>query len=132
MQSNSKIGNLIKGKINISSKPFTSVENILQISFFLQNKANLKIGKMSLSIAKIKHSKNLWLYKSLKNKPNPPIVQIALTSFIAMNYVIFVSLTKVKNKAKTNPIQSQSNPIQTQLERSASPELVEGSPKGQK
>jgi len=42
--------------------------------------------------------------KKMRNKPNSPNVQIYLTSFLTMNYAIFTSLTKVKNKPKTNPI----------------------------
>jgi len=39
----------------------------------------------------------------MQNKPNSPNVQISLTSFIIMFYIIFISLTKVKNKANSNP-----------------------------
>jgi poly-beta-hydroxyalkanoate depolymerase len=46
-----------------------------------------------------------------KNKPNSPIVQTDVTSFITMNYAIFASLTKVKNKPNSNPIEANSNPI---------------------
>jgi hypothetical protein len=42
-------------KINKSPRPSTSVENLLQIIFVMQNKANVKIGKMNLSIAIIKY-----------------------------------------------------------------------------
>jgi len=58
-----------------------------------------------------------------KNKPNSPIVQMNLSYLSTMNYAIFASLTKVKNKpnqTQSNPIKPNSNPIQTQ------------SPKGQK
>ncbi len=65
--------------------PSTSVENTLQIISFMQN------------------------------KPNSPNVQLNLTSFVAMNYAIFISLTKVKNKPNSNPIKAKTNPIQTQL-----------------
>jgi hypothetical protein len=59
----------------------TSVENVLQISSFLTNKAN------------------------------SPNVQMNTSLFITMIYTIFNSLTKVKNKANSNPIQTQTNPI---------------------
>jgi hypothetical protein len=69
----------------------------------------------------------------MQNKPNSPIVQIHLTSFMTMNYAILTSLTKVKNKpnqtqfkAKTNPIKANfgpisrvANPIQTQTNLSS-------------
>ena len=42
----------------------------------------------------------------MQNKPNSPNVQIHLTLFITMNYAIFTSLTKVKNKANSNPIKA--------------------------
>ena len=79
--------------------PSTSVENLLQINLFLQNKANVKIGKINLSIAIIKDYKNLWLYKGLKNKPNSNPIKPNQTQFWA------------KNKANSKPIQSQTKPI---------------------
>ena len=48
-----------KEKTMKSSRPSTSVEDLLQISFFIQNKANVKIGKMNLSIAIIKDYKEI-------------------------------------------------------------------------
>ncbi len=65
--------------------PSTSVENVLQISSFMQN------------------------------KPNSPNVQMNVTNLLTMNYTIFISLTKVKNKPNSNPIKANSKPIQTQL-----------------
>ena len=47
----------------------------------------------------------------MQNKPNSPIVQIDLTSFTTMNYTIFTSLTKVKNKPKQTQFKANSNPI---------------------
>ncbi len=64
--------------------PSTTVEKTLQISLFMQN------------------------------KPNSPNVQTDLTNLITMIYAYFHSLTKVKNKANSNPIQSQTNPILAQ------------------
>ena len=62
----------------------TIVENVLQISLFMQN------------------------------KPNSPIVQTDVTSFTTMHYAIFTSLTKVKNKPNQTQFKPISNPIQTQ------------------
>jgi hypothetical protein len=62
-------------------RPSTSVEKALQISSFMPN------------------------------KPNSPNVQMNLTRFIAINYAILTSLTKVKYKPNTNPIQTQTKPI---------------------
>ncbi len=70
----------------------------------------------------------------MRNKPNSPNVQMNLTFFTTMNYAIFASLTKVKNKANSNPIQTQlsqlkpilgpnkanSNPKQTQFQTNSS------------
>jgi len=39
----------------------------------------------------------------MQNKPNSPIVQMNSTYLITMNYAIFTSLTKVKNKPNSNP-----------------------------
>ena len=64
------------------------------------------------------------------NKPNSPIVQMNVTNLITMNYAIFTSLTKVKNKpnsnpinanygqnkANSNPIKAKTNPKQTQFQ----------------
>jgi hypothetical protein len=47
----------------------------------------------------------------MQNKPNSPIVQTDVTSFITMNYPILTSLTKVKNKPK----QTQLKPKQSQF-----------------
>ena len=47
----------------------------------------------------------------LTNKPNSPIVQIHLTNLSTMNYAIFTSLIKVKNKPNSNPITANTKPI---------------------
>jgi len=46
-----------------------------------------------------------------KNKPNSPIVQMNLTTYITMNYTIFASLTKVKNKPNQTQYKPNTNPI---------------------
>ncbi len=70
----------------------------------------------------------------MQNKANSPIVQMNVTGLIAMNYTIFTSLTKVKNKPNSKPIQTQlsqlkpilgpnkanSNPKQTQFQTNSS------------
>ena len=66
---------------NHLAKPSTSVEKTLQISSFMQNKAN------------------------------SPNVQLNLNIFITKNYAISNCLTKVKNKPNSKPIQTQSKPI---------------------
>ena len=45
----------------------------------------------------------------MQNKPNSPIVQLNVSIFITMNYTIFASLTKVKNKPNSNPIKADFN-----------------------
>ena len=45
--------------------------------------------------------------QNMQNKPNSPNVQMNASLFITMNYTIFASLTKVKNKPNSNPIQTQ-------------------------
>ena len=62
-------------------RPSTSVENALQISSLMQN------------------------------KPNSPIVQMNVNNLTTMNYTIFTSLTKVKNKPNSNPITEDSRII---------------------
>ncbi len=46
-----------------------------------------------------------------RNKPNSPNVQINVTNLITMNYAIFTSLTKVKNKPNQTQFKANSNPI---------------------
>jgi len=53
-----------------------------------------------------------------KNKANSPIVQTDLTSFTTMNYTIFASLTKVKNKPNQTQFKANSNPIAERLKMS--------------
>ena len=50
-----------------------------------------------------------------RNKPNSPIVQTDVTSFTTMNYTIFASLTKVKNKPNQSQYKPNSNPIAERL-----------------
>jgi hypothetical protein len=65
----------------------TSVENLLQISLFLTNKPNVKIGKISLCVVTIKN------YNDEQRKMNSQ---------------------RHKNKANPNPIQTQTKPILSQ------------------
>ena len=51
-------------------RPSTSVENLLQISPFLPNKPNFRKAEIDASSVFTKDYENLWLFKSLKNKPN--------------------------------------------------------------
>jgi len=46
-----------------------------------------------------------------KNKPNSPNVQMNASLLITMNYTIFASLTKVKNKPNQTQFKANSNPI---------------------
>ncbi len=46
-----------------------------------------------------------------RNKPNSPIVQMNLNNLTAMNYAIFASLTKVKNKPNQTQYKANSNPF---------------------
>jgi hypothetical protein len=49
--------------------PSTSVEDSLQISSFMQNKANVKIGKMNVSVARIKD------YRKNNEQPTTNVIQ---------------------------------------------------------
>jgi len=46
-----------------------------------------------------------------RNKPNSPIVQMNLNNLTAMNYAIFSSLTKVKNKPNQTQFKANTKPI---------------------
>ncbi len=72
-------------------RPSTSVENALQISAFMTNKANFPKAEIDGNSVFTKDYGYLWLYKSLKNKPNSNPI-----------------------KANTKPIQNKSKPIQRQ------------------
>jgi len=47
----------------------------------------------------------------MQNKPNSPIVQMDINPFITMNYPVFASLTKVKNKPNQTQYKPNSKPI---------------------
>jgi len=47
----------------------------------------------------------------MQNKPNSPNVQMNVTNLITMNYTIFASLTKVKNKPNQTQFKPKTNPI---------------------
>jgi len=47
----------------------------------------------------------------MQNKPNFPIALMNISPVMTKHYGNFNLLGRPKNKAKTNPIQSQSNPI---------------------
>ncbi len=47
----------------------------------------------------------------MQNKPNSPIVQTDVTFLATINYAIFASLTKVKNKPNQTQFKANTNPI---------------------
>ncbi len=53
----------------------------------------------------------LQISSFMQNKPNFLDAQINVTSFIIKDYGNFYLLERRKNKANTNPIQTQTNPI---------------------
>ena len=64
------------------------------------------------------NNEKVWLLKGKttkssvtfrRNKPNSPIVQTDLTSCTTMNYTIFASLTKVKNKPNQTQFKANTN-----------------------
>ena len=70
----------------------------------------LKMKKTHLIKGKsTKIAKNPTTFR--KNKPNSPIVQTDVTSCTTMNYTIFASLTKVKNKPNQTQFKPNTNPI---------------------
>ena len=68
-----------------ATRPSTSVENVRQMNFFMQNKPNVKDAKMNVS------------------------------SFITNKYVELDNWLNQTNKPNSNPIQTQSKPIQIQF-----------------
>ena len=72
----------------------------------MNSQLNSKIG----NLFKGKVTKSSTTFRT--NKPNSPIVQLNVSIFITMNYAIFTSLTKVKNKPNSNPKQTQFKPKQ--------------------
>ncbi len=53
----------------------------------------------------------IWIHSFLANKPNSPNVQMNTSFFITMNYTIFTSLMKVKNKPNQSQNKANSKPI---------------------
>jgi hypothetical protein len=66
---------------------------------------SLKMNRLSSFVSRL-YSVSCILSSVLTNKPNSPNVQMNANFFITMNYTIFTSLTKVKNK----PNQTQNKP----------------------
>ncbi|GAI37054.1 unnamed protein product, partial [marine sediment metagenome] len=76
--------------------PFTTVEKPLQISLFMQNKANFQKSQMNVNKAITRDYENETLGKRGKNKPN------------------------------TNPIQSQTNPISEKAKMNVTSIITKG------
>ena len=55
-------------------------------------------------------------YLIMQNKPNFLNTQMNITFYLTKHYDNFHLLGCCKNKAKTNPIQTQSNPISNRLQ----------------
>ncbi len=84
--------------------PFTTVENSLQISPFMQNEPNLPKAQMNV---------NKVLIKDYENKPNWTLGENEpKTNPIKANQSQFPLPTR-RNKPNTNPIKPNTNPIST-------------------
>ncbi len=57
----------------------------------------------------------------MQNKPNFQDVQMNVTSILTKDYENVHLLGRRKNKANSNPIQTQSNPIQSQFKPNSKP-----------
>jgi len=105
----------------------TIVENIRQISLFLQNKPNFKYAQINLnSFITSKYVKlDNWLnwktkpiQTQFKAKTNPiaksPKMNVKPCNI--MKYKKFLRLLDQKNKANSNPIQTQTKPVLNAVE----------------
>jgi len=98
--------------------PSTTVENSLQISSFMQNKANLPDDQMNVTKVLTKDYENKTLGERGKNKanskpikPNFPDTQMNVSKVLTKDYENIANCKLCENKANTNPIQTQTKPI---------------------
>jgi len=71
--------------------------------------SDMQLNRKKGQLFNEKIAKNTTTFR--KNKPNSPIVQTDVTSFTTMNYTIFTSLTKVKNKPNQTQFKPNTKPI---------------------
>jgi len=97
--------------------PSTTVENPLQISSFLTNKANLPDDQMNVNKVLTKHYENIANFKLCENKanskPNKANFRKAamfVTTFLTKDYENISNCSLAENKPNTNPIQTQTKP----------------------
>jgi len=97
---------------------FTSVENPLQISSFMQNKANLPDDQMNVTAFYTRDYENNPLRRrgenkanSKPNKANLLKAKMNVNKVLTKDYENMSNWAIYKNEPNSNPIQSQSNPI---------------------
>ena len=88
----------------------TTVEIPLQISSFMQNKANFPESQMNVTKVLTKDYEDKTRSESGKNKANLLNAQMNVTTFQTKAYENISNCTLAENKANTKPIQTQSNP----------------------
>ena len=100
----------------------TTVENPLQISSFLTNKANFRKSQMNVSIFLQKAYENISDWTLGENKPNSKPIKANLqnakmnvTAFLTKKYENKLNWALFENKPNTNPIQTQTKPTCSEL-----------------
>jgi len=100
--------------------PSTSVERPLQISSFMQNKANFPDEQMNVTKVSSMDYKNKTLGGCGKNKANSKPnkanllkAKMNVNKVLSKEYENIANCALAENKPNTNPIQSQTNPILT-------------------
>jgi len=96
----------------------TYVESALQISSFMQNKANLLDTQMNVTKVLTKDYENIIAFGLRKNKANTKPnkanllnAQMNVSTISTKDYENISNCSLAENKPKAKPIQSQSNPI---------------------
>jgi len=98
--------------------PSTTVENSLQISSFMQNKANFPDDQMNVNKVLTKGYENIANSKLDENKPNTnpnkanlQNDQMNVSAIITKDYGNISNCALAENKPNSNPIQTQTKPI---------------------
>ena len=113
-----RVSSIVYPVIYVPISTSTTVEKPLQISSFMQNKANFPDAQMNVNKVLTKEYENKTLSRSGKNKanskPNKANVRKAkmnVTTFLTKEYENISNWTLFENKPNTKPIQTQTKPI---------------------
>ena len=108
---------LMPSALYICRASTTNVERALQISSFMQNKANFPDDPMNINKVITRNYENKTLGKRGKNKANSKPnkanfrkAKMNVTTFLTKDYENISNCSLAENKPNTNPIQTQTKP----------------------